>query len=259
MVGDRVLVEKIGYRFGSAGRGDVVVFERELPTVVPLEEDQPFWTDILDGVRGLFGFPTGDSQDFIKRVIAIGGDTVEGRDGKVYVNGDGSPSRTSLRGPRPRPSVPSTSPTASFVMGDNRGTRTTQSFGTIPEDSVIGPAFRARVAPGRLRHPLGSILTARSPRAIPPMPSILTLDSTCLATIARPSSRPPGARRRAPATCPPPTFTRTRSPTRGDRSAGAAPATDPEPEPERKRKKRRGFVGYLAELPILNCSRSSSR
>ena len=141
-VGDRVLVEKVSYRFGSPGRGDVIVFEKDLPTSAPVEEE-PFWTDIVDGIRGLFGFPTGDSQDFIKRVIAIGGDTVEGRDGKVFLNGEelAEPylppgTQTSTFGPVPVPEG------QIFVMGDNRGNSDdSRSFGPIEEDKIVGHAF----------------------------------------------------------------------------------------------------------------------
>ena len=140
-IGDRVLVEKVSYHFSGAGRGDVIVFERDVGGAA--DTDKPFWTDIVDGVKGLFGFPTGDSQDFIKRVIGVGGDTIEGRDGHVFVNGDqlSEPylppgTLTSTFGPV------TVGDGELFVMGDNRGNSDdSRSFGPIPEDSVVGHAF----------------------------------------------------------------------------------------------------------------------
>jgi signal peptidase I len=140
--GDRVLVEKVTYRFGEPGHGDVVVFEKDVFAPVP-EEDDSFFTDILDAFRSLFGFPTGASQDFIKRVIAVEGDTVEGKDGRVYVNGD----------PIEEPYLPDGTETASFgpvsvgeneafVMGDNRANSDdSRNFGPVPVDSIVGHAF----------------------------------------------------------------------------------------------------------------------
>ncbi|HEX2241456.1 MAG TPA: signal peptidase I [Actinomycetota bacterium] len=144
-IGDRVLVEKLTYRFGSPSRGDVVVFEKDLAHVVSGESgpDEPFWIDIANAFRDLFGFPTGTSQDFIKRVIAVEGDVIEGRDGQVYVNNelveetylpDGMP--TSNFGPQTIPEG------MIFVMGDNRNNSDdSRNFGPIPVDHVVGQAF----------------------------------------------------------------------------------------------------------------------
>ena len=141
-IGDRVLVEKVSYHFGGPARGDVVVFEREL---AGLEggEDKPFWTDIIDGVKGLFGFPTGDEQDFIKRVIAVGGDTVEGRDGVVFVNGDEVSEPYLPPGTQTSTFGPVTVPDGQiFVMGDNRGNSDdSRSFGPVEQDAIVGHAF----------------------------------------------------------------------------------------------------------------------
>ena len=60
--GDRVLVNKVGYHLHEVSRGDVVVFRR--PPDFPVED-----------------------EDLIKRVVALPGETVEGRGGQVYVDG----------------------------------------------------------------------------------------------------------------------------------------------------------------------------
>ena len=46
-----------------------------------------FVTDPKKGEIVVFRFPKDQTRDFIKRVIAVGGDTVEMQQGKVFVNG----------------------------------------------------------------------------------------------------------------------------------------------------------------------------
>lgn len=144
MVGDRVLVEKVGYRFSAPDRGDVVVFEKDLGAVVSGEEDDRSVLErVGDSIRGLFGFPTGSHQDFIKRVIAVGGDTIEGKDGLVFVNDEpveesylAEESPTSSFGPVDVPQG------TIFVMGDNRGNSDdSRNFGPVPVDTVVGRGF----------------------------------------------------------------------------------------------------------------------
>ena len=143
--GDRVLVEKVSYRFGEPSRGDVVVFERRLPGLTGSDEaeDESVLSDIRDAFRELFGFPTGTSQDFIKRVIGVEGDTVEGREGKVLVNGEPIDEAYLPEGYETEPFLPIDVPEDMvFVMGDNRAdSDDSRNFGPIPTESVIGRAF----------------------------------------------------------------------------------------------------------------------
>lgn len=145
-VGDRVLVEKVSYRFGGPTRGDVVVFERDLLAVVePVEgeDERSIGERISESFRELLGFPTGGAQDFIKRVMAVEGDTIEGREGRVFVNGDVVE----------EPYLPPNTETSTFgpvtvgrgevfVMGDNRGNSDdSRNFGPVPVDTIVGHAF----------------------------------------------------------------------------------------------------------------------
>lgn len=114
--GDRVLVNRLAYKLGDIERGEIIVFRS----------------------------PEDGSVDFIKRVIAVGGDTVEVRNGEVIVNGV----------PQEEPYVQYTDSTSFranmvpegyvFVMGDNRpdsqDSRRWQSP-WLPEENIIGKAF----------------------------------------------------------------------------------------------------------------------
>jgi signal peptidase I len=129
-VGDRVLVNKLSYRLHDVHKGDIVVFERP-----PAEAGEPA------------------IKDLIKRVIAGPGDTIEGRDGMVYVNDqpldedylptDKCPARRCTAN-LPRQTIPADH---YFVMGDNRtNSKDSRSFGPISESLIVGRAF-VRVYP----------------------------------------------------------------------------------------------------------------
>lgn len=121
-VNDRVLVNKLSYRTHDVNRGDLVVFER------PPQASNGAADEI---------------KDLIKRVVAVGGDTIEGRDGQVYVNGEridepylveGTPTDNLEREEIPEGWV--------FVMGDNRtNSEDSRVFGPIDEDTIVGRAF----------------------------------------------------------------------------------------------------------------------
>ena len=143
--GDRVLVEKVSYWFGGPSRGDVVVFERRLPGLTGSDEvdDESVFSDVRNAFRELFGFPTEGEQDFIKRVIGVEGDTVEGRDGDVLVNGEPIEEDYLPDGLETEPFQPIDVPEDMiFVLGDNRGdSDDSRNFGPVPVENVVGRAF----------------------------------------------------------------------------------------------------------------------
>ena len=156
-VGDRVLVEKLSYRVGEPKRGQVVVFARSVFGDPP---DVPWNQDVVNFFKELLGLPTGREQDYIKRVVARGGDTLRYSGGarRLVVNGrqvsepylGGRDRESSTVGPQdckrlsmkrsgdgclvPEGKV--------FVMGDNRpDSEDSRVLGPIDEEKIIGHAF----------------------------------------------------------------------------------------------------------------------
>jgi signal peptidase I len=143
MPGDRVLVNKVVYRFGDIHHGDVVVFSN--PDISQLPERN--W---IEGVVHWLGEGLGvaqpENEDLIKRVIGLPGDTVEIRNHTVSVNGEplNEPYLTPAAVQAMQDFGPITvRPGHLFVMGDNRGNSADSRFGLgqVPEDDVIGRAF----------------------------------------------------------------------------------------------------------------------
>jgi signal peptidase I len=139
-IGDRVIVEKISYRIGDPARGDIVVFEQQTDDSQP---NQGLWTGVTDSFRELFGLPVSGREDLIKRVIAVEGDRVEGRDGKVFVNGEAIDEPYLTDETITSDFSPTTVPEGSiWVMGDNRGASgDSRRFGPVSVDEVIGKAI----------------------------------------------------------------------------------------------------------------------
>ena len=122
--GDRILVNKFIYRFKTPKRGDIIVFK----------------------------YPEDTKKDFIKRLIALGGETVHIIDGNIWVDG------ALVQEPKKIPQtyyynkpgtlygeedmtirVPEDN---FFVLGDNSASsRDSRYWGFVPKKYLVGKAF----------------------------------------------------------------------------------------------------------------------
>ena len=68
MTGDRVFGNRLAYVFGDPERYDIIIFK----------------------------YPDNEKELFIKRIIGMPGETVEIKDGKVYINGSKEPLKDSF-------------------------------------------------------------------------------------------------------------------------------------------------------------------
>ena len=114
--GQYLLVNKLAYRLGEYRRGDVIVFH----------------------------YPNNPSQDYIKRVIGLPGDTVEFRDGVLLVNG------ATVEEPYDQVQIArniaaqTVAPGFLYVLGDNRpASSDTRTWGQLSQEFVIGKAWLA--------------------------------------------------------------------------------------------------------------------
>jgi len=121
---DRIIVNKLIYKFRPVERGDVIVFK----------------------------YPLDTQRDFVKRVVALEGETVEIRNNYVYING-----RRLDEPYLPRLSIPDFEPVRVpsghvFVMGDNRNNSDdSRVWGPLNlEEYLIGKTICIYWPPGRI-------------------------------------------------------------------------------------------------------------
>ena len=121
MDGDYIFTDKITYRFKEPSHEDIIVLKN----------------------------PRDESQDFIKRIIAVPGDTIKIENNSVYVNGKqlNEPYLPIQTPTRPGSFLNeggeiNTGPNQYFVIGDNREhSSDSREWGPITKQEIIGKVF----------------------------------------------------------------------------------------------------------------------
>ncbi len=156
-VGQRVLVNRIGTHFGDPSVGDIIVFHPPAGA----DAASPVCGDAVQGGgdRSPCSEPTPQrsNQTFVKRVVGVGGDTIQIRDGRVIRNGRAT--KESFIQPCAANSAAQctfsgtiTVPKGDFyMMGDNRGdSDDSRYWGPVPKKWIIGKAFATYWPPKRI-------------------------------------------------------------------------------------------------------------
>ncbi len=145
--GQRILVSKASYWLDEPDRGDVIVFHPQ----------------------------NRSNGDFIKRIIAKSGDTVEVRDGTVYINGERLTEPYIKMPPEYHMEAKEIPAGSYFVLGDNRNNSNDSHNGwVVPRENIVGKAWVSIWPPGEWgpapNYPLSKQL-AEHPEAVRRLPA----------------------------------------------------------------------------------------
>jgi len=125
-VGDRILVNRLAYRFGDIERGDIIVFKS----------------------------PQDPDTDWVKRVVAVEGDTIEVNNHMVIVNGEALVEDYTAPWLNPNEPIYAEREVPEgkvFVMGDNRdNSDDSRYWGFLDREAVVGKAMIIYWPPSRI-------------------------------------------------------------------------------------------------------------
>ena len=128
---DRVLANRLIYRFRDPRRGEIIVFQ------------------VPEGAKAACGA----GGVFVKRIIGLPGELLEERHGYVYINGKKlnepyiKPERRDFTDFHPLKIRPG----HYFMMGDNRvSSCDSRRWGTVPRANIIGEVFAVYWPPNRI-------------------------------------------------------------------------------------------------------------
>lgn len=121
---DRIIVSKLNYLWAEPQRGDIIVFK----------------------------YPRDPKRNFVKRIIAVGGETVALKNSRLYINGQEVPEDYLPPGLRFADFGPVSVPEGYFFMlGDNRNnSEDSRVWGFLPRRLIVGKALVIYWPPSRL-------------------------------------------------------------------------------------------------------------
>ena len=135
-VDDRILVNKLAFRFDDPHRGDVIVFDSGE------SRNESLLESIRRNIAEALGLSAPES-DFIKRAIGLPGEELEIRNNQVHIDGVAIDEPYLEFGTRMADFGPVVvEPDHYFMMGDNRNLSSDSRFGgTVSRDRLVGRAF----------------------------------------------------------------------------------------------------------------------
>jgi signal peptidase I len=136
--GEYLIVNEFSYHFGSAKRGDVVVFKHP----------EPSCSDFVNSGYLNRVFFQGPCTNYIKRVIGLPGETVTVKDGKVYIKNKANPEGFMVDEKYILTNIPTLgnqtvtlAKDEYYVIGDNRNPNASsdsREWGPLPKNHIVG-------------------------------------------------------------------------------------------------------------------------
>ena len=132
---ERIIVEKVSYRFREPARGEIIVLKN------PWRPDQSGMAAAMEAMRELVDF-SGSMRPYIKRIVAVAGDRVQIKNGVLYLNGKPIDEPYILERPWSDYGPVIVPEDHVFVLGDNRNNSDDSrgSVGFLRVNRIVGRA-----------------------------------------------------------------------------------------------------------------------